>query len=228
MAEVTDLKCTGCGLELTDDGRAFIWDDKTKATKDFLILMSTCHLLYGAKISGRLSETYCSDCDRYVKIYIIKEAVEGIADPCEVVRQGIKRQTDECKAKIERLKDIRERSEYVVEKNEDYYLVSIPEYEGFRYSNYLFPEMTKEEVIRNAINTFHEEIDGEIEYLKKRYRSYVESHYLILDERDLGETDIREKVKCPECGSEIRKYVSAGQPCPRCGGLLFGFPVCYD
>lgn len=228
MAVVTDYKCSGCGLELTDDGRVFIWDDETNETKDFLILMSTHQLLWGAKISGKVSETFCKECDRYVKVYSINQVADGIDNPREVVIEGIKRHIERCARKLAELKDIRERSEYVVEEKENYFLVTVPEYEYFRYSNYLFADMSKDEVIRDAMNEFHEEIDSCIESKEKRYRRYLDSHYIILDEREECEFDISEKVQCPECGSEINKYVSGDLPCPRCGKAIFGFPTCYD
>lgn len=227
MAVVTDYTCSKCGLELSDDGRVFIWDGESGETRDFLILMNTYMLLDGAKISGKVYETFCRQCDRYVKVYSIREVHEGIENPVELVTEGIRRRNERCRQKTEKLRAIRERSKYSIERDDDYYIVTFPEYDDFEYSNDYAPEMTKDEVIRHALNDFHEEIDGIIESYEHRICG---SHYLVVDETDVlkDEFDLFEKVKCPECGSKINKHVSGELPCPRCGGFIFGLPICYD
>ena len=230
MAFVTDYTCSSCGLELTDDGRVFIWDEDSNQVRDFLILMSTCHLLNGAKISGNVNETYCRECGRYLKIYSITQSSQDISNPCEVIEKGIKKHIEEFGSELERLKEIRRKSQYSIEKEDNHYVVRIPEYESFYYSNYLFPHMTREEVIEDALNDFHEEIDELIEVRERAYRRYLDSNYLVVDERDRpdGEFNPKEMVECPVCGSQISRYVGHEIPCPRCGGQLSGFGVCYD
>lgn len=230
MAHVIDYKCSGCGLELVDDGRAFVWNEETGRTEDFLILMSTYQKLYGAEISGSVSETYCSDCGKYVRVYSIHEVNGDIDDACEVVMRGIENHIREHGQKLSELKDIRKRSEYTISQEDDHFVVRIPEYEGFYYSNYLSPKMYKKEVIRDALKDFHEEIDALIESYEKRHQRYLDSHYLVVDntDRPKDEFDIAEKVNCPECGSEINKHVDGQQPCPRCGGKIFGLGTFYD
>ena len=230
MAQVIDYKCHGCGLELVDDGRVFTWNAKSGVTDDFLILMSTYQRLYGAEITGSVSETYCRDCGKYVRVYSIQEVHGEIESPCDVVMKGIERHIAERGQKLSKLKDIRKRSEYTIETEDGHYVVRIPEYESFSYSNYLFPEMSRDEVIEDALKDFHEEIDEAIEFHEKRLQRYLDSHYLVLDEtgRSRDEFDIYEKVKCPECGSEINRYVDYKLPCPRCGGMIFGLPTFYD
>ncbi|WP_405265364.1 hypothetical protein [Methanobrevibacter sp.] len=163
MAHVTEYTCNSCGLELVDDGRAFVWNEETGRTEDFLILMSTCQKFYGAEITGNVSETYCRECERYVKVYSITEVLEGIDDACDVVMKGIENNIREHGRKLSKLKDIRKRSQYTISEEDGHYVVRIPEYESFHYSNYLFPEMSKGEVIEDALNDFHEQIGGLIE-----------------------------------------------------------------
>ena len=230
MAYVTEYTCVGCGLELVDDGRAFVWDDEHDLTEDFLILMNTYHKLYGAKISGRVDETYCRDCGKYVKVYSITHVLDGIDDCCSAVRKGIENHIGEYGRELSRLREIREKSDYSITQEDGRYVVRFPGYESFSYSNYLFPEMTREEVIENALKGFHEQIDELIEYREKRYRRYVDSHYLVIDDtaRPEGEFDLSEKVSCPECGLEISKHVDFRVPCPRCGDQIFGMGIYYD
>jgi len=230
MAQVVNYECPRCGLELVDDGRVFVWNEETGMTEDFLILMSTYQRLYGAEITGGVSETYCSDCGKYVRVYSINEVNGDIDSPCDVVMEGIERHIAEQGKRLSKLRDIRKRSEYTIEEEDGHYVVRIPEYERFSYSNYLFPEMSREEVIEDALNDFHEEIDEVIESLEKKHQKCLDSHYLVVDntDRTRDEFDIYETVKCPECGCQINKYVDAKLHCPRCGGMIFGLPTFYD
>lgn len=230
MAFVTEYTCQSCGLELVDDGRAFVWDGESGETQDFLILMSTYQRLHAAQISGSVSETYCRDCGKYVKVYSIRDVIDGIANPCDVVERGIEKYIRQYGRRLGELKDIRKRSDYLIKQEDGHYVVTIPGYESFSYSNYLFPEMSRQEVIEDALRDFHEEIDGLIESLEKRYQRYVESAYLIVDDTARGEDDfdLAEKVLCPDCGCEINRNVDSELGCPRCGGHIFGMGICYD
>lgn len=230
MAFVTEYTCQSCGLELVDDGRVFIWDEDSGETRDFLILMNTCHLLHGPKINGSVSETYCPDCGKYVRVYSIQEVLDEVSNPCDVVLDGIAKNIRECGRRLDELKDIRKRSDYLIRKEENHYIVTVPEYEGFYYSSYFFPEMSREEVIEDALNDFHEEIDQHIGEYEKRYLRYRDSICMVLDEtgRSGDEFDIHEKVECPGCGRKINKYVSHELGCPVCGGAIYGMGIHYD
>lgn len=230
MAIVTEYKCTDCGLELADDGRVFIWDAESGTTEDFLILMNTCQLLHGAKIRGSVYETYCSECGKFLKVYSIEEVMDGVENPCELVREGIDKHISQYGAELQRLKDIEKRSDYTIEKEDNHYIVRVPEYD-FYYSNYFFQYMSRQEVIEDALNDFHEEIGQEIEGKSRIHERYLNSIYLIVDDtgRLHDDYDVLEKVNCPECGKEIHKHVHHDIPCPRCGGKFFTMgEVCYD
>ena len=231
MAILNEFRCVNCGLELADDGRVFVWDSDSDQTIDFLILMSTYERLHGAKISGCVSETYCRGCNKFLKIYSIKEVGDGVEDPCEVVFNGIKNYIEECCRELEKLKDIKKRSNYAIEKEDNFYIVKIPEYEDFYYSNCFSVQMSKEDVIEDALNDFHKEIDEVIEIRQEKYQRYLDSNYLVVDNTDraFDEHDLLEKVNCPECGKEIFKYINDKVPCPKCGDhLLFVNCICYD
>ena len=229
MAIVTEYKCIDCGIELKDDGRVFIWDGESHETRDFLILMRTCEWLNGAKISGRVNETYCSECKKFLKIYSICEAAEDIENPRETVMEGIERHIDLLGGELQRLKDIRKKSEYTIEKKDYYYIFKIPEYPDFFYSSYLLPHMTKDEVIKDALNDFHEQIDEVIESRQEMYDKFLNANYLVVEEDGWKDIDLSDKEKCPECGKEIFKYVNGNNPCPKCGGRLCPVSqICYD
>ena len=232
MAIVNEYRCMDCGIELVDDGRAFVWDSESNRTRDFLILMGTHHWLYGAKISGDVDETYCRVCDKFLKVYSITEVAEGIGNPIDIVMEGIRNHIDDEARKLEKLKDIKRRAEYTITRKENYYVVKVPEWEDFFYSNYLFPQMTREEVIEDALNDFHKEIGGLIEVREKEYQKFLNSNILVVEDSKLNpfdERDLSKKVNCPVCGSEVHKYVDSKIPCPKCGGRICCVNItCYD
>jgi len=223
MAIVNYYQCVGCGLELADDGRLFYYDTDSGETIEFLILMSTVGLDRGSKIKGNVTETYCKSCDKYMRIYSIRES--EIENPCETVRKGIDKHISVIQSELERLKGIKRRSKYTITPEEDYYVVDFPEWGDFYHVDDE-PEMSKEDVIKDALSQFHEEIDYKINSMDDKV---AESIIVVLDERGKGEDDPSEMVECPDCGSEVNKYVSNLNECPKCGGL-FGCinSVCYD
>ena len=89
MAIIRGYECMNCHLELVDDGRLFFYDESTKQTVDFIVLMNTVGMDEGSKIKGRVHETYCADCDKYLRVYTICENESGIEKPLEIIREGI-------------------------------------------------------------------------------------------------------------------------------------------
>jgi ssDNA-binding Zn-finger/Zn-ribbon topoisomerase 1 len=145
--------------------------------------------------------------------------------------EGIKNNILEAGRKLGELKEIKKRAEYNVIREDGHYVVEFPEFEHSRYSYYLFPKMTRDEAVEDALKEFHEDIDYSIEWREAAYRRYLNSNYLVVDAtgRSGEEHDPLEKVECPECGSEVYKYVNGEVPCPRCGNELMGVNcICYD
>lgn len=118
MAIVNYYQCVECDLELADDGRLFYYDTDSGETIEFLILMSTVGLDRGSKIKGNVTETYCKSCDKYMRIYSIRES--EIENPCETVRKGIDKHISVIQSELERLKGIKRRSKYTIAPEEDY------------------------------------------------------------------------------------------------------------
>ena len=67
MAIIRGYECMNCHLELVDDERLFFYDESTKQTVDFIVLMTTVGMDKESKIKGCVHETYCADCDKYLK-----------------------------------------------------------------------------------------------------------------------------------------------------------------
>jgi hypothetical protein len=231
MAFVRSYSCPECGFELEDDGRLFYYDSDSNEIIEYLLLMSTVDLDNGSKIKGDVSETYCKTCDRYILVYSIREAEGDIEDLCETVMKGIEKHMSSCHEELKRMNDIKKRSEYTITREDDYYVVRIPEWEDFYYSSSLFPEMSREEVIEDDLNDFHEEFDEIFDDLAKRYDKQFNAIYLILDERGKlnDEPDRSEKVTCPKCECEVNRYAEPLDSCPRCGAdMCMSGPILMD
>ena len=223
MAIVNEYHCDECGLELSDDGRLFYYDDKSQECIDYLLLMSTVQLADGSRIKGDVNEIYCKDCDMIMRVYTIRE-VDDIENPCDIVEQGIKNRISHYKNKVKELEKIKERETYTIEKDGDEYYIEFPEFEDCCYYG---EDESEKDAIENAKMEFHIEIDEQIE----RLRNKINLRYLVIDQSDMPRDyyNQSEKVSCPECGKEINKYIIPGMPCPKCGNeYFFCFSTCYD
>ena len=97
------------------------------------------------------------------------------------------------------------------------------------YSSYLLPEMTREDVIKDALNDFYEEIDEVIDEMDECYNRFINANYVIEEADGWEDEDLSEKVKCPECGKEIVRHIRSDSTCPKCGGRSFlASSICYD
>lgn len=223
MAIVTDYHCDECGFDITDDGRLFYYDEESQECIDYLLLMSTVNLDDESRIWGHVNETYCRDCDRFLRVYTIRE-VDGIENPCETVERGIANRISHFKSELKRLEEIRDRETYVLEKYDDEYCIVFPEFEDYSYYG---DDESEGKAIENAKMEFHAEIDGPIQRLKRK----IAATYVVVDQSDKPDDyrDESEKVVCPECGRELNKFIVPGMPCPKCGNeYFFGFTTCYD
>lgn len=219
MAQIIEYKCINCSLELVDDGRRFYYDEESKQTFDFLVLMLTVNRDLGAKIKGRTSETYCGNCKKPLKIYIIEECADDISNPCGVVMDGIKNHACEYPGKISELKEIRKNPNYTFKPNEyGAYTLKVPEFNDFQFTNITNPEWSEKKARKYVFDEFYKDIDESIKYYEETYEKYLNSIYLIVDKSSNQEYnhDSLEKVHCPECNKEIYTEVYSGMPCPNC------------
>ena len=231
MAQITEYECMYCGLELADDGRSFYYDDESGQTVDFLLLMSTVGCDEGSRIRGRAGETYCGDCGKYLKVYVIEECAGDISNPRELVMEGIRNRVEEYQRKIAQLKEIRENPDYTFERDESgFYILKVPGFNHFQYSNLLNPEWSEKRARKCLFDEFHERIGKSIRHYEGLCDRHSDSIYLILDKSAGSEYDCGslEKVHCPQCGREINMNFHHGMACPRCGFSMTGFPIDAD
>lgn len=135
-----------------------------------------------SKIKGKVSETYCSECKKYLKVYVIEEC--NISDSCNIVREGIKNYIKKYQRKIDELKQIRQNPNYSIEKNEfgSSYVV-IPGYDEF----YLYlsdSDLNNEKTAEYILAKFYRDIGESIKHYEEIYYKYVNSIYLIIDKSD--------------------------------------------
>ena len=225
MGSITPFRCINCGLEFVDDGALFYYDDKLKQTIEYILVMSTVGCNEGSKIKGRASGTYCGDCKKHLKVYVIEECAEDISNPCEVIMDGIKNRAAEYPRKISELKEIRKNPNYTFEPNEyGAYTLKVPEFNDFQFTNISNPEWSEKKARKYVFDEFYDEIDESIKYYEEVYEKHLNSIYLIIDKSDDSEYDYHslDKIHCPECHKEIYKDIHHGSSCPNCDFPLIG------
>lgn len=219
-------KCDECGFELEDWSVHFFYDSKLKVTRDYVLVFKTVGLSKGSKIKGYVDETYCWNCEKFVRIYRIIEK-DDVENACELVEQGIQNYIDNKLIEINKLKEIKKREEYTIKKiippyyDKHYYKVTFPELndKNTYISDY---ELDEDDVIEKALDGFHKQMDMLINDNLERYKKDIGANYIVLDESNKSYMDFNpsEKVTCPECNVNINKYVNEKNPCPKCGGVL--------
>lgn len=216
MVSVTEYKCTNCGLKFYDDGRCFYYDEELNQTVDFIITFITANWGSESKIKGKVSETYCSECKKYLKVYVIEEC--NISDSCNIVREGIKNYIKKYQRKIDELKQIRQNPNYSIEKNEfgSSYVVILGYDEFYLYLS--DSDLNNEKTAEYILAKFYRDIGESIKHYEEIYYKYVNSIYLIIDKSD-AESYSLEKVCCPDCGNEINTKFDELK-CPNCESLL--------
>lgn len=230
MAQIKEYSCGNCGMEFVDDGRLFYYDSNSDETIDFIWLFSTVGIDEGSKIKGQVNETYCSSCNKFLRVYTIREVEGDLEGICEIVKIGIENYFNKLNDEINHLTEIKNDENFTIEQHENYYLVEFPQLEDYEYTEYT-SRAKRENIIKRAIKDYQKEINNRIRYKKNNYDKHLNSIYLIEDKSGEidGEYNPLEKVNCPECGKEINKYINWDTPCPKCGAeLLIGNIIMAD
>lgn len=220
MAIVSEYECMDCGLDITDDGRQFYYDDETGQTIDYLILMNTVYLGAESRIRGDMCETYCRDCNRHLLVYTIREIRGEVEDPIRTIRCGVEKRISSLLKELNELNEIKRKSEYQIVEKDNHYEVTFPGFESFFYSSYLLPHMSREEVIKDALDDFHEQIDDKFDHLQEGYDRLSRAMILVIDENGKTIEEGLQKMECPECGRQIDKHFKFDSQCPRCGSRI--------
>lgn len=123
MAVHETYTCKDCSFEFTDQESLFFYNHNLNIIEEYTHLVSTAGISRGSKIQGRIYESYCKHCDKYIETYYITYVdcpeynSEEIIDIVKSgIKNGLKRLKNETITKIEELKEIRLRKEYKIEK----------------------------------------------------------------------------------------------------------------
>ena len=215
MGSINVDKCLNCGLELVDNGLRFYYDEDSKQIIEYMILMRTVNWGSDSKIRGRVSETYCGECGKFVRVYVILES--EYENPIEIVREGIDNYLEELLSEIKELIEIKKREKYTIEKDSDTYIIRFIE-SDYKYHKWFkptnigqaFDEAAKkcglvlvgdsgyeppvfeniDDAVSSAKKDFNEDIGSRVNYLTEKYKRYKDSIILILDERDRYEKEM--------------------------------------
>ncbi|MCQ2962192.1 MAG: hypothetical protein MJ235_07650, partial [archaeon] len=71
MASIDYFECEDCGFKWKDQGPLFFFLNEKEEIEEYILLRNIMDLDKDSPISGDIVETYCANCDRKIKIYVI-------------------------------------------------------------------------------------------------------------------------------------------------------------
>ena len=71
MASIDYFECEDCGFRWKDQGPLFFFLNDNKEIEEYILIRAAYDLDKDSPISGDIIETYCVNCDKKIKIYII-------------------------------------------------------------------------------------------------------------------------------------------------------------
>lgn len=71
MASIDYFECEDCGFKWKDQGPLLFHLNENNQIEEYILLSTNMDLDSNSKISGDIIETYCHNCDKKIKIYII-------------------------------------------------------------------------------------------------------------------------------------------------------------
>lgn len=229
MGEEIDYVCENCGFEIIENFPVFYYDSNTKSVVEYIILMLTVGMDKNSKIKGRVNETYCPHCNRFLKTYLIEEITCSDYDSKEIIKiikEGIdnrlKNLKVETKDKINELNQIKDKKKCIIEKDGDTWSFYFPEADDADYYFNYDDFSSKEEMYKKAYDSFYEYIDSEISYEIEECQKNHDAIYNIIDvssEELKNEFDNLKHIPCPICNNDSLDFDSIS--CPKCGGTLF-------
>lgn len=71
MASIDYFECDDCGFRWKDQGPLFFFLNENDEIEEYILLRTAMDLDKDSSISGDIIETYCVNCDKKIKIYVI-------------------------------------------------------------------------------------------------------------------------------------------------------------
>lgn len=155
MPSIDYFECENCGFRWKDQGPLLFCLNEDGEIEEYILIQSAYDLDRDSPISGDIVETYCVNCEKKIKLYIIS-FIKGKIDE------------DEAICLIENL----------AREN--------------KISNTILKPFIKQSDLKD---------DCHIVDLAKNFHSTMTYH-------------------CPECNSEIPKYILSKNKCPKCSGEI--------
>lgn len=73
MAVTSEYKCTECDFKIYDEDLVFILNENEDKIIETIFLMSTHKIISQSKLEGHIYKTYCPNCNKLIKTYIINK-----------------------------------------------------------------------------------------------------------------------------------------------------------
>lgn len=71
MASIDYFECEDCGFKWKDQGPLFFFLNENNEIEEYILIRTAYELDRDSPITGDIIETYCVNCDKKIKIYII-------------------------------------------------------------------------------------------------------------------------------------------------------------
>ena len=76
MPSIDYFECEDCGFRWKDQGPLHFCLNDENNIEEYILLSTTMDLDLDSKVSGEIYETYCTSCDKKIKIYVISHVKE--------------------------------------------------------------------------------------------------------------------------------------------------------
>ena len=188
----------------------FYIDPDTREIFDHRVMLREEDPSEKALIKGDTFESYCSHCDKNVKLYSIREFSNHDAEEAiQVVLDALKRRPNNIKLSSRQKHRYFLSTIYELEIKDTVEDKTIKKYDVNDFES-------KEEAIETARFDFKELIEDMANYDIDDLKTDPEYIYVV----ELG-TDYEDRqIKCPECGREIPRRINPFDKCPKCDGEL--------
>lgn len=189
MGYMIVYNCSECDFELVYNTRLFYYDADLRETIDYTFCKATVDWEKKSEIKGEIIETYCSHCNKYVKVYTILKVGSYSKEAYELIKEGINNNVNK---KIEELQELIENEERKKSLT------------SFKIKCWIH---------RMSVDDLG--LDLKIEFLNKKLERCINTVYVIENQRNnlkkancpncCNEINLylNKKMPCPKCGGEL-------------------------